>query len=979
MVTRNSFQSILLASFGFFYGSLCFAQEEVEDASPEPSPAVTADGMTEAERVMVTGSNIPTAAEVGPNPVQTIDRQTIEKSGERNTEELLRNLPVANANGVPASGNAVAVFGEGAASIALRGLDTGATLILIDGHRIAPHPSGTTGGIQAFVDLNTIPRAAIESVEILKDGASTTYGADAIAGVVNIKLRRDYRGAEINSEYGNTTDRDSGELAASLVFGIGNDRTNLTGVVNYYSRNSIFSHDRNYDVNTPLARTSTNASPFNLEVSRAAAEAAAGRPITEVDPTLDTFFAHAPFLSNGSAPAADYAYTDSRSSTFPYFRYQAELPDTERYGTFLNVDHKVFGDQLVAYADLLFQRADVDYEAAPSPTFAFQSPGALTLAIPPHIPGATLGGPTYQETGVPLGAYNPFNPFQQIISGESRGRLFDFGPREFNTRTDSFFVSAGLRGEKLFNGAWGYDAAFRYSRVESDIDIRLASASRFNRVLNAADSIFDPTSPQFIGTTVPYNPFGDYHRPIGNNFRFTNFVTIHAMEKDVSSLTSFDLNIYSTELFRLPAGPAGLALGAQFLHETEEQNPDKALLTGDLVSFGGAFFAVSGSRDSYAGFAETSVPVFGADFSASGFHALDFTAAVRFEAFSNDTNVMVPKFGMRWQPFDESLTVRATWGEGFRQPTLVELFAPPIFAGQDIFDPIRKEFVTDVPTTFLANPNLQPEDSREFSGGVVYTPKFASGLTLSIDIFNIETTGWVNPFPDPTRVIQRIENGNSFPGESVTRDADGHLIALTQVTYENSGTQKVRGTDFTIAYELTTSFGAFHANIQATYLDSYQFSPFPGQKELELRSSPVDFFADDAYLKWKGLSRLDWSWHGFSTAVTAHYLDGFHEILALGPTFPDNKKEHWVKQTWFFDLQASYEIQTNSAGQENRSRTCLFRGWPSWRCLLDHTRVTIGCNNIFDHDPPESTDNFPRFIYDTTGRFVYLSVTKKFW
>ena len=214
----------------------------------EPSPA------PETERIIVTGSYIPTqtAAEVGPNPVQIIDRDEIEKSGYRNTEELLRSQPVANANGVPTSGNGGGIaFGQAGASIALRGLDPGATLVLINGHRIAPQPSGTDFGAETFFDLNTIPRAAIESIEILKDGASTTYGADAIAGVVNFKLRRDYRGAEFNVEYGNTTNKDSGELAASLVFGDGDDKTSVTGVLNYYSRNSIYSRDRAYDRDTP--------------------------------------------------------------------------------------------------------------------------------------------------------------------------------------------------------------------------------------------------------------------------------------------------------------------------------------------------------------------------------------------------------------------------------------------------------------------------------------------------------------------------------------------------------------------------------------------------------------------------------------------------------------------------------------------------------------------------------------------------------
>ena len=181
-------------------------------ASPAPAAANQGPVTAEAERVIVTGSNIPTAEEVGPNPVLTINRDLINKSGERNAEELLRNLPVANANGVPVSNNATG-FTSGASSISLRGFDPSATLVLIDGKRVAPYPIGT-GGTFSFIDLFTIPKAAIESIEILKDGASTTYGADAVAGVVNIKLYHEYRGAEATVEYGNTLDKDAGEFAA---------------------------------------------------------------------------------------------------------------------------------------------------------------------------------------------------------------------------------------------------------------------------------------------------------------------------------------------------------------------------------------------------------------------------------------------------------------------------------------------------------------------------------------------------------------------------------------------------------------------------------------------------------------------------------------------------------------------------------------------------------------------------------------------
>ena len=312
--------------------------------------------------------------------MQVIDRYTIERSGERNTEELLRNQPVANANGVPTSGNAGDISGQGASSISLRGFDPGATLVLLDGHRMVSHPSGTNGGTEFFVDLNTIPRAAIESVEILKDGASTTYGADAVAGVVNIKLRHNYQGAEAYAEYGNSTDTDSGETAASIVFGVGDNNTHLSGVANYYRRNSIYTTDRDYDRKNGLPPIATaNSEPYNLELSRAAVVAAGGNPPLELG---DTFFGHAPFFSNGTAPASSYVYTEAPSAHFPINHFAGELPDTERYGAFIMADHKIFGDQMVAYGDVFFERDDVRNDFGPAPTVSFQPENGVTIAIP---------------------------------------------------------------------------------------------------------------------------------------------------------------------------------------------------------------------------------------------------------------------------------------------------------------------------------------------------------------------------------------------------------------------------------------------------------------------------------------------------------------------------------------------------------------------------------------------------------------------
>src|SRR5438132_1955714 len=194
----------------------------------------------EAERVIVTGSNIPTSEEVGPNPVFNINRDLINKSGQgTSVESLLKIQPVMSANAVPVNNNGTAQGGPaGTASVSLRGFDPGATLVLVDGRRVTAFPGAANSGA-AFIDLITIPISAVQSIEILKDGASTTYGADAVAGVINLKLYKEYRGAQLTLYYGDTLDKDAGLYSGDLLFGTGDDKVSFVGDIFFYEHNSM--------------------------------------------------------------------------------------------------------------------------------------------------------------------------------------------------------------------------------------------------------------------------------------------------------------------------------------------------------------------------------------------------------------------------------------------------------------------------------------------------------------------------------------------------------------------------------------------------------------------------------------------------------------------------------------------------------------------------------------------------------------------
>ena len=550
-------------------------------------------------------------------------------------------------------------------------------------------------------------------------------------------------------------------------------------------------------------------------------------------------------------------------------------------------------------------------EAAPPATGNFETKGQTTLAIPPHspiAPGAEPPNtPTHLETGVPADAFNPFNPFNQIISGATRARLADFGNRLFDNETDAVLATLGVKGDKLFDGTWGYDAGWRYSQLKNVQTGQQVSASRFNRILNAADPIFDPNSPQFIGTTVPFNPFGDFRVPIASNQATINFARVHPKDEDISKLWTLDATVYTTSLVELPGGGVGFAFGGQFRRESLEETPDMLNVEGDIIG-NSPVPAARGGRKSYSLFAEARVPIFGEHFTFAGLHSLEFTYGVRFEEFlNNDTNVLVPKVGMRWQPFDEQFTFRSTWGEGYRQPSLEELFSAPISTLQGTRDPrFGGLFEPETNTLVQSNKNLQPEDSRSFSAGFVYTPKYVPGLNISVDFWDTERTGIVG-VPTAQQVLNREATGSLLPGEAVERDPTTGQISRVLLSNQNLGSQESRGYDFTLQYQKQTPWGTFTSLTQATYLDEFLYPQFI---EAEFGAHPGNLAgrttdpatSNEGWYKWKGTSQLDWNWNHFDVIGTLRYIDGFHEFLGDGVT------PHYVSQTWTLDLQATYDF-----------------------------------------------------------------------
>ncbi len=957
----------LMAALSLFGGASAFLTGSI--ASAQTAPARASTDVQKMDKFTVTGSYIPTnetAFSAGVSPVIRIDQKVIDESGLTMVTELLQKTTVSNGGSIPISNNATGFTSAGTA-VSLRGLGADATLVLINGRRVATYPIGN-GGTTAFVDLNSIPLAAVDSIEVLKDGASAIYGADAVAGVVNIKMKRGLDGTQVMVNYGNTTKKDSSEVTAALITGAQTDKASAMVGFNYYKRNAIFNQDREYSKIPPFL--SSNASPLNLQISRAVA-LAAGVPAASLPTgTSVGVFAASPAASTnaGATPAAGYRFGAGRPSTFNFNEFSMSYPRRDNRGVFAYADRKILGtDNVKAYVDVTYQNAATENQLAPSATGDFSTPGATELVIPARTT-SPLAAPDGRTRIAVAGAFNPFNPFNQDIAGGSRARLAEFGNRIFRNQTDAALIVAGIKGENIA-GKWNFDAGYSYSSVRDTSRNTLVSASRFNRLLNANDSFFRPGSDDYLGTTQPYNPFGYYQVSIPNNAAIVDAAKITTKDLNESKLNQLNAVISTGSLLDLPAGPVGFALGADVRHEQLDQYPDPYGLTGDLI--GSSANAIThGQRKVWGAFAEWNIPVLK---NVAGAHDLSATAAVRHENFmTHNEKTTVPKVGVRWQPIDNSLTLRASWSKGFREPSLYQMFATPTSGLTPIQHPLTGANEPEQTVTVAGNRRLAPEKTKYLNTGIVWSPsaRALKGFTVGVDYWEIEQTGTVtNNYQDTAnRFFGRVPGGAAgsapgglLPGESVVVRPTGEIAIINSVFF-NIGVTKVAGFDYNLNYTFNTdAMGRFDFGASATQYSHYRQKSAAGGQFVELvnQATPEGTGSDNGYLRWKSNVQVAWAFKGVTTVLGANFTDGFWDLDANGDDFR-------VASTWMYNAQISYNFQNRFAP------------------FLNDTKVTLGARNLFDKDPPfasgfaGNSTGYPGFLYSAEGRFLYVQLTRKF-
>ncbi|MFC3122496.1 TonB-dependent receptor plug domain-containing protein [Agaribacter flavus] len=712
------------------------------------------------ERIAVTGSLIKRLDMEGPSPLTSIDAAQIENTGVTDLIGLFAKLPISGQGTFSTQGNSSDDTANGGSSVSLRGLGADSTLILINGRRVSVSPFAK-GIDTAFVDINNIPISAIKRVDILKDGASATYGSDAIAGVINIVLKDDFEGAEVSARVGTTADGGGNEQNFSLIFGNNTEKFKHTFILDYFDREEVLYSDRSY------SRTANQKSLHPNDEDASDFRSSSGIPGTialRSDPTnriIDEF-------GNDRCAPEDIDRAQNLCR-YDYAPHMTMIPDAERF-SFNYLGRYEISDSLRAYVDFNGQNSKSIVRGAGSPSF-----NELFMdGDNPNHPFADMPD-------------HPF--FMQDLT--MRRRTVEIGNREKRVDTDYYRAVMGLSGEI---SSWNWDAAYSYIKSES-VERGVDGFPNSRRAQEAIDSGL-------------WNPF----EPSTNTQEALDFIETVTTRVGKSTNKTLDFTL-SGAIAEMSAGDLMLALKAEYREEAIADNPDDQFLRGDV--FGTEATQANGSRDSQSLSAELAVPVL---------DTLEVQLAVRYEDYSDFGSTTDPKISFLYSPLD-NLSLRGSYGTAFRAPSLHQLGLGRTDESPNLIDTIRCDAVglscdpIEYTAIFEGNPDLGPEESSSYNLGVIYEINENIDFSLdyySYDIENIidsDTQFVFSTFGNDPSVVQRLPTG-------IANDP-GEVVQIFD-SFQNIGDLETSGLDFDIAYRLATDLGDFKLGFVMNYVLKYE-------------------------------------------------------------------------------------------------------------------------------------------------------------
>jgi len=906
------------------------------------------------ERVEITGSSIKRVDAETALPVQIVSRQEIEATGSTNVEQFLQGLGVAlqgNSNSVTATASGATT--GGVSSVSLRGLGSQRTLVLIDGKRVA---AGGTLTDSTTVDVNHIPVAAIERVEVLKDGASAIYGSDAIGGVINFILRKDYKGGEATANTALTQYPGGGVgWGANGLLGWGNlttDGFNATMSFDYKKQDALYGRDRSFassgiDVKRGNDTTSGNTFPGNIAII----------PGTGFTPGAVAAFGS----RNPSYPACPgpYAINDpffTTSCRFDPSPLVSLLPESEQKSIFGTVRY-AFARDLEGYGQFSYSTKEQRTIIQPVPlSDQFQLPPNHPLfnQSPYFIPSKNGGFSTFR-----LRPSSPFYPHALIQADPGftgtepdlfvRYRSVLTGNRDLTDTSDQTRVVLGLKS--VIFGGWDSDAAFLH------VDTKLTE-----RVNNGFPSL-SGILPLLNSGTV--NPFGANSPAIQAQADATQFRG--DAWKTKTSIDSL-LATVRHDLTQLPGGPLALAVGTDGRREGFVLDPSPAIQSGDISGYGGNFLPVDKSRMVGAGYFELVAPVI---------RGVELTGAVRYDHYENVGSKTSPKVGARWQPAKE-VVLRGSVGKGFRAPSLTELYQPQVVGvtANGVSDPLRCgqpvagggvnnssiDCRTQFPITVGGKTDLQPETSTNSTLGVVFEP--INNASFSLDWWQVNLKQTIISGIAPAVILADQVKYASF----ITRGApDGACIGcpgpITNIdqTNLNLGETRVRGVDLDTRYRIPTrASGVYTVGLNGTYFLKYDIqNPDGSFSSINGMVSPIVQGNGGVIPKWRHYLYLDWKQAPWSLTLAQQYQSHYRDIPGTFEDFTDR----------------------------NVGAYTLYHFFSSYSGVIDkNLKVTFGIRNLLNTKPPYTNaggQNYFQAGYDPgyvdpRGRTFLLSATYKF-
>ncbi|QTN25874.1 TonB-dependent receptor [Rhizobacter sp. AJA081-3] len=917
--------------------------------------AAPAFGQQTLDRVEITGSSIKRIDVEGSLPVQTVTREDIERSGVTSTEQLLQSITAASSAGGTANATGAGASTYGLATISLHGLGEERTLVLVNGRRLAIFANPSV----AAVNVNVIPLAAIERVEVVKDGASGVYGSDAIAGVVNFILKKDYQGLELNVSTGTPT-RDGGgqNHGVSVVGGLGNlqkDRYSVTFSASLEKDFPLFAKDRKF---------AATGNQFPYIVSGATGQGniegaytpGTGIP-TEVPPGSGNFvetgsrqpgFGNSPGTGYGNPLAAAdncesinmFLNPTPSNKGAPYCTFDSNtfvglLPKRDLINLTANGVVKV-SDAVELFGDVLFSKSKVTQRFQPSPVrrqfltsdaeFGKQGVDPILLIRPSN--------PNYQIAADYLNA----NGCGSIV-GQPLGvtaRVFDFGLRTSEDENEQTRLVVGSRGT-LFGLDYEVAAAHNESKTSGTVPDGYFSQVAYARVINDPNSDWNPWS---LTQSAAFNA-----ALAAAGAKYTGG-TLEAK----STADGIDGKI-SGELGKLGGGTVQYAVGAAYREEKLKTTPSAALGTGDIAGLGGATAPVDVKRKVASIFGELLLPIS---------KTLEGSLAVRGDKYSVIGDSMNYKAALSWRP-NQTFLVRGSVGTSFRAPSLIDLYTPETIGTSEQFDdPGTGQTDLQVNAKNGGKSDLKPEKSQQETIGIVFQP--TPNFSAAVDLFNVRVKDYIQT-PSAQLIVSRFRAGDPAYAGLVTLAPNGDVDLIDQ-KLSNTGGSTVRGLDVDLRYSENVADGKFSARLFGTYMLKFDETTPSGAIShrvgtiVDPAGNPVSG-ADNGgvVLRWKHALTGTYSTGAWAFTATQNFASGYE----AGRNAIDNDRN-------FIPSFSTYDANITYTGIKN-------------------LRLAIGARNLFDKNPPgvftpvsnQFQGGYDITQYDPRGRFVYVAAGYKFW